>query len=320
MVVEIERGALRRLSEIALSLGEPFVITGPSRSREISPLKPHAVVEESSWAQVEALLGEFRGSVVVAVGGGKVIDVGKALAWRAGAKLVSAPTVLSADGIASPVAVIDGSSHLLLPPHALVVDLEVVAGAPEHLTRAGAGDLAANLSATWDWRLAHREGKDPSFNGMAATLSEAGALAVVEWEGPDIRDQEFLRALAEGLLLSGFAMSLAGSSKPSSGSEHKISHALDRLYGGVGLHGEQVALASVFTTHLQGNPYRERLLGFYRALGLPTKLRDLGLSPGRFARAVVEAPGTRPDRFTVLEAKPIDEEGVLALLGPAGLV
>ncbi len=320
MVVEIEPGAFKRLLDIATSLGEPFVITGPSASRELSPLEPDAVVLESSWEQVNALLREFKGSVVVAVGGGKVIDVGKALAWKAGAKLVSAPTVLSADGIASPIAVIDGKSHLTAPPNALICDVEVVARAPERLNRAGAGDLAANLSATWDWRMAHREGKDPHFNGVAASLSEAGALAAVEWERPSLRDPEFLRALAEGLLLSGFAMSLAGSSKPSSGSEHKISHALDGLFGGFGLHGEQVALASVFTTYLQGNPHRARLLEFYQALGLPTRLEELGISPEAFAEAVLAAPRTRPDRFTVLEAKPSTKEGVLALLGPAGLV
>ena len=38
--------------------------------------------------------------------------------------------------------------------------------------------------------------------------------------------------------------------------------------------------------------------------------RDLGLSEEQFAQAVLHAPGTRPDRFTVLEHLALDERGV----------
>jgi len=49
--------------------------------------------------------------------------------------------------------------------------------------------------------------------------------------------------LVEGLVVSGVAMVLAGNSRPSSGAEHLISHALDR-FPIHDLHGLQVGVAA----------------------------------------------------------------------------
>ncbi|MEO0141711.1 MAG: iron-containing alcohol dehydrogenase [candidate division WOR-3 bacterium] len=302
--VELGYGALKRLKDIALSVGKsPFVLSGPGRSKEICErfAKPSFIVSESTRRIVQEaknLLSSF--DSIVAIGGGKAVDVGKMVSDETGLPLVSAPTVLSGDGIASPIAVIDGTSHKVSVPVALVCDLEVISDAPKRHNSAGAGDLLSNISSAWDWRRAHELGKDNDFNGLAAAMSEMGALALLS-EEPELMCSDTLRTLCEGLLLSGAAMALAGSSKPSSGSEHKISHAIDKLFGGRGLHGEQVALASVFTTYLQANSHREAMLSFFQKLGLPTKPEDIGLSFADFARCVDAAPSTRPDRFTILE-------------------
>jgi glycerol-1-phosphate dehydrogenase [NAD(P)+] len=47
-----------------------------------------------------------------------------------------------------------------------------------------------------------------------------------------------------------------------------------------------------------------------RRHGLPRTPADLGLSDDQFVAAVVRAPATRPDRFTILEHLALDEAGV----------
>ena len=52
--------------------------------------------------------------------------------------------------------------------------------------------------------------------------------------------------LANSLLISGLAMGFSGDSSPCSGSEHLISHAIDYMQISNSLHGEQVAVATLF--------------------------------------------------------------------------
>ena len=49
--------------------------------------------------------------------------------------------------------------------------------------------------------------------------------------------------------------------------------------------------------------------------GLPRTISDLGLTDEQFGQAVLHAPSTRPDRFTVLEHLALDEEGVRGRVG-----
>jgi glycerol-1-phosphate dehydrogenase [NAD(P)+] len=126
-----------------------------------------------------------------------------------------------------------------------------------------------------------------------------------------IDDDDFLVALAEALVLSGLAMATAGSSRPCSGGDHEILHAIDHLYPGVARHGELAGAATLFTAFLRGD---ERMAAAVDACltrhELPRLPRDVGLSEEQFVRAVVHAPATRPDRYTVLEHLALDERGV----------
>ena len=47
-----------------------------------------------------------------------------------------------------------------------------------------------------------------------------------------------------------------------------------------------------------------------RRHGLPRTPEDLGLTEAQFVDAVVHAPGTRPDRYTVLEDLDMDEDEI----------
>ena len=101
------------------------------------------------------------------------------------------------------------------------------------------------------------------------------------------------------LVLSGLAMEIAGSSRPCSGAEHLISHALDSLRPGTAQHGEQVAFGALVATHLQGGDWN-RLREFMLSAGMTDAASGFGLGERELTAAVRAAPSMRPDRYTIL--------------------
>ena len=118
-----------------------------------------------------------------------------------------------------------------------------------------------------------------------------------------LEDPDLLTALAEALVLSGIAMNIAGSTRPSSGACHEISHALDVLYPKRSAqHGEQVGLGAAFASFLRGERELAGLIvDRLAAHGLPVTADQIGFTEAEFTDAVHYAPNTRPGRFTILE-------------------
>jgi glycerol-1-phosphate dehydrogenase [NAD(P)+] len=142
---------------------------------------------------------------------------------------------------------------------------------------------------------------------MARTAAEA-----LLYRPDGIGDDGFLTVLAEALVLSGMAMSVAGTSRPSSGACHEISHAIDMLHPDLACqHGEQVGIGAAVAWHLRGDAgSTARLVGVLRRHGLPTLPADLGLDLTDFAGVVAYAPRTRPGRYTIIEHLDLDEKAI----------
>jgi glycerol-1-phosphate dehydrogenase [NAD(P)+] len=217
---------------------------------------------------------------VITVGSGTITDIGKAAASD-GAPLVAVQTATSVNGYADPFSVLlrHGVKRTTPSrwPDALVIDPAVLQDAPPELSRAGAGDLLAMFTATADWYLASVIGlasgpdpghADPPYHPAVAALALArgprllalaprlGADEAADAAGPAQRepgrrrpDPASLAELADMLTLSGMAMGVAGSTAPSSGMEHAISHLLEMAATGSGqrasFHGAQVGAASI---------------------------------------------------------------------------
>jgi glycerol-1-phosphate dehydrogenase [NAD(P)+] len=264
-------------------------------------------------AALAAMAIEDGVTLMVGVGGGRVIDTVKLAAARTGTDFISVPTTISHDGISSPVASLRGTdrrrrSYAAAMPAGIVVDVEVISSAPEATVRSGAGDLASNLTAVRDWRLADRRGEDrfDAFSAMIAESASKPVLDLTDLASPGAHD-----ALAKGLILSGLAMAAAGTSRPCSGAEHLISHSLDRLLEAPALHGEQVALGTLFSAAAHDDGLHDEVRKFFERVGLPTRPADLGITDEEMIEAVRRAPETRPERFTILNA--LDDEDISRL-------
>jgi len=247
---------------------------------------------------------------VAGIGGGRTIDVTKFAAHMAGIPMVAVATNLAHDGIASPVSSLEHESgkgsYGVAPPVAVVVDLDRVRNAPRALVAGGVGDVVSDLSAISDWELAAADTGE-RLDGLAITMARTAAQAVLHQPG-DVGDEQFLTVLAEALILSGMAMAVAGSSRPSSGGDHEIMHAIDQLYPGTASHGELAGVGALFCAHLRACPAQaEQISACLARHGLPRTPGDLGLSLADFAKAVACAPATRPGRYTILERLSMSE-------------
>ncbi|GAA2989991.1 iron-containing alcohol dehydrogenase family protein [Streptomyces drozdowiczii] len=255
-----------------------------------------------------------RYDAVVGLGGGKIIDCAKFAAARVGLPLVAVATNLSHDGLCSPVATLDNDagrgSYGVPNPIAVVIDLDVIREAPARFVRSGIGDALSNISAVADWELAHRvNGED--MDGLAAAMARQAGEAVLRHPG-GLEDDAFLQVLAEGLVLTGISMSVAGDSRPASGACHEINHAFDLLFPQrAASHGEQCGLGAAFAMHLRGAVQESvRMTEVLRRHGLPVTAEDMGFDAAEFTRVVAFAPRTRPGRYTILEHLDLSEDGI----------
>jgi glycerol-1-phosphate dehydrogenase [NAD(P)+] len=259
-------------------------------------------------------------SLVIGVGGGRVLDTAKLAAARTGTEFVSVPTALAHDGISSPVASLIGKdgrrqSFAAAMPAGIVVDLGLIGAAPPRSIRSGVGDLVSNLTAVLDWRLADAHGHD-RYDAFAAIIAESAArpiLGLHDVQRPDDRE-----VLANGLILSGLAMAAAGTSRPCSGAEHLISHSLDQMETDTdAMHGEQVALGCLLSAAAHDHDLLLDFRRLFTAVGLPLHPEDLGISEDQMLEAILAAPECRPDRYTILSESHRDRESVYGLMETA---
>jgi glycerol-1-phosphate dehydrogenase [NAD(P)+] len=228
-------------------------LTASLRSRNIEILQ-RTPVESISFEKATELFRQSARNVdaIIGFGGGKALDVAKYIAFLSRLPYLSVPTSLSNDGVCSSQSSLTiGERRRPLPsatPFGVVLDTAVCLNAPEILWHSGVGDLVSKFTAVTDWKLAFHATGTP-VDDFAALLSDA---SVYQFLARPKRDIDGMTLLGTALLLNGISMSICGSSRPASGSEHLISHALDSVSERPRLHGLQVGAATYLISLLQG--------------------------------------------------------------------
>lgn len=239
---------------------------------------------------------------IVGIGGGKVLDVCKYAAYISKKPLLSLPTTMANDGIASPIAVLkrkDDKPKSLgcRMPSMLILDTQLINESPLQLIKAGIGDTISNYMALLDWEFACSKRKD-EMNGYAYLMSKTSLDALMKTQYNSICP-EFITVLANSLVLSGIAMNFAGSSRPVSGSEHLFSHALDYYSPTKNLHGIQVALGTVAVLKLIG--YRQdEVIDYLKKFDVDINPGNLGIDEETFIYCMQNATTMRSNRYTYL--------------------
>jgi glycerol-1-phosphate dehydrogenase [NAD(P)+] len=192
-------------------------------------------------------------------------------------------------------------------PIAIVADTDVILQSPWRLTVSGCGDVIAKFTAVRDWKLA-REEKNEYYGGYAASLALMSAKLVMEnAELISKKGEEGLRVLIEALISCGVSMSIAGSSRPCSGSEHVFSHALELIKPNHSLHGERCGVGTIMMAYLHRANWKH-IRTTLEKLGAPTNANALGVEKEDIIKALETAATLRPDRYTILNELKLSRE------------
>jgi len=299
-------GVLKNIKDYVKNLGYSFfIIASENGIKRTRPIIEEGFAEENVKLTFEAFGGECseneinrlkalveksNSNVIMGVGGGKVFDTAKALAYYLGLPVVIVPTVASTDAPCSALSVIytdEGvfSKYLMLPknPDVVLVDTGIIAKAPVRLLVSGMGDA---LATYFEARASVRS----NASSMAGGKSTKAAMALAE-------------LCYRTLLEDGLKAKLAVENKACTGAVENIVEANTYL-SGIGFesgglaaahaihngftvleechhmyHGEKVAFGTIAQLVLENSPMEEleEVIDFCLDVGLPVTLKDLGI-------------------------------------------
>ena len=245
---------------------------------------------------------DSRVQVIVGIGGGKVIDAAKYAAYLRKLPFLSVPTSSSSDGFsgASASLIVNGrrTSVPARMAYGIIVDTEVIRTAPMKFIYSGIGDMVAKITALYDWVYEDRTGYT-ELNDFAMMIAKKAVNSFVRTPFETIQDDLFLKELLDSLAMSGIANEIAGGSSPTSGSEHLISHALDKMLETPQLHGIQVGIATYLMSRVQDHRYK-RVNTVLTDTGFWDYVATLGLKREDYEKAIDMAPSIKPHRHTYL--------------------
>jgi len=133
------------------------------------------------------------------------------------------------------------------------------------------------------------------------------------------KDEQSAWIVVKALVSSGVAISIAGSSTPASGSEHKFSHALDMIAEKPALHGEQCGVGTIMMTYLHGENW-QRVKAVLKEIGAPTTAKDLGIKEEHIIEALTLAHKINPSRYTILGDSGLTYEAAERLAVVTGVI
>lgn len=242
--------------------------------------------------------------ILIAFGGGSVLDIVKYCADKMDKPYVNVPSALSNDAVYSCVARLTNNgkkiSYGVQPPIGLIVDFDIIRQSPKLLLYAGIADLVSNLSALSDWKLAYKMIGEP-INEIAYMLSKESVMPLFHYEEKDLLTDAFLFDLTNGLITSGLSMIVCGTTRVTSGAEHLISHAIDEYFPERStIHGLQVGWAHEIIDRKYRNEEKEYDISeYYHRIGLETVIADnIKWKEAEFEQIIPYAKQIR-NRYTV---------------------
>lgn len=242
-------------------------------------------------ARLQGIMAELGCDVVIGIGGGKIFDTAKAVAYYEKTPVVICPTIASTDAPCSALSVIytdEGvfEEYLFLPanPNLVLMDTDIIAASPVRLTVAGMGDA---LATYFEARACVTKGAGTCAGGLATeaayalaklcfdTLMEEGVKAKIALDA-HCCTKAVEKVIEANTLLSGIGFESCGLA-----GAHAIHNGLTvlpechHMY-----HGEKVAFGTIAQLVLENIPADEleEIIGFCIEVGLPVTLKGLGLT------------------------------------------
>ena len=277
----------------------------------------------------ETVLNMAKGAdLLLAAGSGTLNDINKYAAVNLGIKCATLATAPSMDGYTSGVSALTfGGKKITLntkTPDYLLIDCDILANAPSEMIAAGIGDVVGKYNCLLDWRMAQYKNGEAVNEQSVSVMLQAVDTCMSNIDKILSGDPAGAKTLIDALITSGYAMVIAGNSRPASGGEHHTSHYLEmdfvRRGERVPLHGLKVALGTMVCIRLYNIilqrqikfngcdavyeeikklPRVEEIRDILKKLNAPYRYRDIGVDEALLKETLLNAHTVR-DRYTVL--------------------
>ncbi|MDF2634206.1 MAG: glycerol dehydrogenase-like oxidoreductase [Pelosinus sp.] len=236
---------------------------------------------------------EAKADIVIGVGGGKAIDLSKAVGDSLELKVVTIPTIASTCSAWSALSTVynedggaKGAVHQKYAPVLVLADTDIIANAPVKYLKAGIGDSIAK----W-YEYAPKLAETPEDIALRSSLQTAKlileiideyALVAIE----DAASKNTTKAVKKIIDVVIFLAGLVGSAKDGKlvlnfVHAHSIDHSITKIQeASDSLHGERVIFGLIVQLILENKPDEEveKLVAQIDRLGLPVSLNQLGIS------------------------------------------
>ncbi len=294
---------VKRFSNSALVIADQFIAknfaekikeTFESAGVEYSILEFVGQCSPNQIERLSKLAKEANRGVLVAIGGGKTLDIVKGVSLESGLPQVVVPTIASNDAPTSRVIVtytdegeFIGPRFLSLNPELIFVDTEIITKAPAHFFACGIADA---LATYYEAQQCLKKDVNNFYNGKQTMVAQAIARTCHEtiWEYAveayeSVKKQECTpvveKVIEANILLSGIGFEGCGVA-----AAHAIGLSLSALEAhcddvkGI-MHGEEVALGIIaqFILEKRSEEEIDELHNFYIKLGLPIHFSQVGI-------------------------------------------
>ncbi len=299
-------GAVDEIGKYSSALGKKALVTGGKRAlaaaqsaieSSLGKVSVGMVVEdfrgESSQTEITRLMGVAKDNgadFVIAVGGGKVIDTGKAVACDLGLPVIIVPTIAATDAPCSALSVIytdEGvfERYKVTPtnPYCVLVDTDIIAQAPVRTLVSGMGDALATF---WEADTCYKSQKPNVLTGGTPPTEVAYMLARLCYDillscGVEAKlsaERKVVTPALEKVVEANILLSGLGFESGGLAGAHSVHNGLTALPAThEKYHGEKVAFGTLVQLVMEGRPREQisEVLNFCKSVGLPTNLKGL---------------------------------------------
>ena len=247
---------------------------------------------EASLKELNKKFKAHKADFVIGIGGGKALDTAKLLAHQQHCPIVTVPTSAATcaawtalSNIYSDQGAFQYDVGLDQCPNLLILDYDLVRTAPQRTLIAGIGDAIAK----W-YEASVSSGHSPQTLTIAAVQEARILRDLLFQKSPqaiaDVHSSAWQEVVDATVLLAGVIGGLGGANCRTVAA-HAVHNGLTHLPAAHGiLHGEKVAYGILVQLRLEeicqksqlAETARQQLLQFYRDIGLPKSLADLGLN------------------------------------------
>jgi glycerol dehydrogenase len=245
--------------------------------------------------RIGAMVREKGADVIIGLGGGKSLDTAKAVGHLEGKPVIVVPTIASTDAPTSALAVIytekgEFEEYFFVDrnPDLVLVDTAVIAKAPVRFLVAGMGDALATYFEARSCMRADAPNQCVKIPGARQTKT---AMAIAEMcyrtlledsvKAKAACEAKVVTPALENIIEASILMSGLGFESAGLAAAHSVHNGLTVLEEThTYYHGEKVAFGTIVHLALENAPSEElkTVMAYCRSVGLPTRLKDLGIT------------------------------------------